>query len=560
MGFAWPGGVGYDSLVIGAVRNGDTMTDQSQAEQQQGPAVLSGGGMARAALVVMIAYVASAVLGVLRSVIITALFGAGPEVDAFVAAQRVPELLFNLVAGGALGSAFIPVFAGLLAEDRRDEAWRMTSAVITLLTLVTLALAVVTYIAAPWIVQTALRPGDTPAQQALAVDLMRIMLSTVVIFGVSGLMMGILNAHQHFWRPAAAMSFYNLGIIAGAILLKPVMGVAGLAWGTVLGALLHLAIQLPAVRHVGARLRPVFDPRSPGVGEVLRLMGPRIIGQGVVQFNFFIIGTFTSFMVDGAQTVVTMAFTVMFTALGVIGQSLGTAVFPSLSTLATQEDMPGYRRTLGSALRSVLFLAIPASVGLIVLAQPVIGALYQRGAWSPAATAGAAWALQFFALGLVAHALLEILARAFYALHDTWTPVLVGLATMLLNIALNVVLIRVLGEPGNLARGSYAGLALAMTLATTIETTTLWLLLRRRIGGMDGPRVWALVWRTTIAALVMGGVLWGLQAVLLAGGNVYLVTVLGVVIGAGLFFGLALLLGVPEARTVPNMILRKVRR
>ncbi len=532
--------------------------------------------MARAALVIMVAYAASGVLGLVRQAVIGALYGAGLEFDAFVAAQRFPELLFNLVAGGALGSAFIPVFSGFLAKDDREGAWRLTGAVVSLLFLLTTLLALVTFLAGPWLVQTLLRPASpfvllapTDAfalglglhpqsvlyEQALTLNLLHIMLSTVVIFSLSGLLMGILNAHQHFWRPAAALSLYNLGIIFGALALTPFLGVAGLAWGTVIGALLHLGIQLPALRRIDARWRPSLSFSTEGVREVIMLMVPRVVGQGVVQINFLVIVFFTSGMVPGALTAVNTAFILMFTALGVIGQSVGTAVFPTLAAQAAQEDWPGYRRTLSGALRSVFFLAIPASVGLVMLAYPLVALFLQRGEWTPQATAGTAWALQFFAVGLVGHAVLEILARAFYALHDTWTPVRIGLMTMLLNIILNAVLSRVIGQPGSLARGPFAGLALAMSLATALESTTLWLILRRRVGGLDGSRVWALAWRTLAAAAVMGVVLWGLEWVLDAEPPIVQMG-LGVALGAGAFFLAALLLGLEEARAIPAALLR----
>ena len=227
--------------------------------------------------------------------------------------------------------------------------------------------------------------------------------------------------------------------------------------------------------------------------------------------------------------------------------------------MAAREDWPAYRATLGGALRSVLFLAIPATVGLVVLAEPLVALLFERGEWSAEATAGTAWALQFFALGLVAHALLEILARAFYALHDTWTPVRVGVITMVLNIALNALLIGLIGQPGSLTRGPFGGLALAMSVATAVEAATLWVILRRRIGGMDGRRVLALAWRTSLAALGMGAAIVALRAAL-TGVHVLLVAGIGVSVGVGIFFGLALLLGLEEARAVPGMVLRRLAR
>lgn len=528
-------------------------------ERMSDTGALSGGRMARAALLVMLAYVSSGVLGLVRQSLLGAAYGATLELDAFLAATRVPELLFNLIAGGALGSAFIPVFTSFLTKDDRESAWRLAGTVFTLLMGIAVLLALATYALAPVVVRGVLLPGDSPDKQVLAVDLLRVMLSTVVIFGASGLLMGILNAHQHFWRPAFATSMYNLGIIAGVLFLTPSMGISGVAWGTVLGALLHLAIQLPHLRHIDARWRPSFNLRVPGVSEVMLLMVPRIVGQAVIQINFVVITAFTSFMVDGAQVSVITAFTLMFTVLGVLGQSIGTAVFPSLSALAADEDWPGYQRMLGTTFRSVLFLAIPATVGLVVLAEPLVAALFERGEWLPDATAGTAWALQFFALGLVGHALLEILARSFYALHDTWTPVIVGVITMVINFVLDIILIRVIGVQGSLARGPFAGLALAMTLATAVEAGTLWVLLRRRVGGLDGGRVLALAWRALLAAFAMGAVVWG-GMTLLAGAHPAVTLVVGGTLGLIVYFGAAMLLRLDEALTVPRIVLSKVRR
>jgi len=276
-----------------------------------------------------------------------------------------------------------------------------------------------------------------------------------------------------------------------------------------------------------------------------------------VQINFVVITAFTSFMVDGAQVSVSTAFTLMFTVLGILGQSIGTAAFPSLAALASTGDRDGFRRLLSGVLRSVLFLAIPATVGLILVAEPLVRVLFERGRWLPEATAGTAWALQFFALGLAAHALLEILARSFYALQDTWTPVIVGVITMAINVLLDVLLIQVIGEPGSLARGSFAGLALAMSLATGLEAAALWLLLRRRIGGIEGRRVWALAWRAVLAAAGMGALVWGVLAVTDGLAPVFGL-LLAVALGAGAYFGLSLLLKLEEALTAPRLILRRL--
>lgn len=266
-------------------------------------------------------------------------------------------------------------------------------------------------------------------------------------------------------------------------------------------------------------------------------------------------------MLAGSVAALNNAFILMFTVIGVLGQSIGTVVFPTLSTLSAQKNTADLRRTLARALGSVLFLSIPAGIGLAVISEPVVALVHQRGAWSATDTAGTAWALAFFSIGLAGHTVLEILVRAFYALHDTWTPVKVGTLTMLLNIALALVLIRVFGYPDsmNFARGPFGGLALAMSISTALESTVLWIILRRQIGGLDERRVLGDAARTLLAAgamaLVAGAFLWALPDL------GALVRVAGAVaLGTGAFWGVALLLGVDEAEVVPRMVLARLGR
>ena len=516
--------------------------------------------IARAAGVVMLAFVVSAVLGVVRQAAISSAFGAGAKLDAFLAAQRVPETLFVLVAGGALGSAFIPVFTRFLAGGDARGAQRLADGVITLLVAASAVLAVLVFLLADPITRYLLMPDAARSTQDLAVELTRIMLPTVVIFGVSGLIMGILNAHQHFLTPALAPSLYNVGLIVGALFLARGGNIHGLAWGAVIGAGLHLAVQVPVLLRLDFRYRPLFSLTVPGVQEVLLLMGPRVLGLGIVQVNFWVNTALASGMMEGSVAALTTSFVLLMTVLGVVGRSVGTAVFPTLSTLSAQQDTGDFRRTLSGALSSVLFLSIPAGIGLAVVSRPVIALLFERGEWTSSDTAGTAWALALFCVGLAGHTVLEILVRAFYALHDTWTPVKIGTATMLLNIVLSLVLIRVFGYPDstNFARGPFGGLALAMSIATAVESTVLWIILRRRIGGINESRVLGGAARTLVAA--------GLMA-LSAGGFLELVPDLPTLIravgamgiGAGVFWGAALLLDVEEAELLPRLVLRRVR-
>jgi putative peptidoglycan lipid II flippase len=296
------------------------------------------------------------------------------------------------------------------------------------------------------------------------------------------------------------------------------------------------------------------------VREVLLLMGPRVLGLGVVQVNFWVNTALASGMMVGSVTALGYAFTLMFTVLGILGQSVGMAVFPTLSTLSARQDLDDFRRTLAGALSSVLFLSIPAGIGLAVMSRPVVALLFQRGEWTATDTAGTAWALALFSIGLAGHTVLEILVRAFYALHDTWTPVKVGTAAMLLNIVLSLLLIRVFGYPDstNFARGPFGGLALAMSLATALESTTLWIILRRRIGGIDEQRVLGGAARTLIASLVMAGAAAAYLSLLPDLAVLFRATG-GIAIGAATFWIVALLLNVEEAEIVPRLLMRRVR-
>jgi putative peptidoglycan lipid II flippase len=522
-------------------------------------AALTGRQLIRTTSIIMGALVLSGVLGLARQMVISASFGAGSDLDAFYAALRVPETLFVLVAGGALGSAFIPLFSEQLAQDQFAQAWRLARATFTYMLLGALGLSVLCFVFADPIAQVILVPGAAPSDQALTAELMRIMLGTVVIFGISGLLMGLLNAHQHFLAPALAPSMYNLGLIIGALGLAPNQGVYGLAWGAVIGAGLHLLVQLPSLwRLPGRDLGLEFALRDSGAARVFGLMAPRVLGLGIVQINFWVNAALTSGMERGSLTALQTAFALMFTILGILGQSLGTAIFPTLSRLHAEDDHAGFGETLLGALKGVLFLSIPAGFGLAVLANPVISVLFERGDWTSRDTGGASWALMWFGIGLAGHAVLEILARAFYAIQDTWTPVKIGGLTMLLNITLSLGFITLYPDDTPFERGAFGLLALSMTLATAIESALLWWLLRRRISLQDRATLRSGA-GSLVAALGMVAAV-ALWQWLGQGLPTLAILIGGMLLGAGVFGGLTWLLGLPEARLIPQLILRRLAR
>ena len=511
--------------------------------------------IARAAGLVMALFVVSRVLGLLREMVISYQFGTGGDLDAYLAAFRLPDILFQIVAGGALASAFIPTFTTLLARQDDKGAWRLASAIINLVLILTAAFAALAALLAPWLVSAIIAPGFDAQRQALTSDLMRVMLITPVIFGVSGVFMGILNARKHFLLPALAPILYNLGIILGAVFLAPDMGVMGLAAGVVAGALGHLLVQIPGLVRYGLRYTPTLGLQLASVREVGRLMLPRVVGLAAVQINFLVNTILASGLVPGSLTAINFAWLLMLLPQGVFAQSIATAAFPTFSTQAAKGQVAEMRSTLAVTLRAVLYLALPAAIGLIVLRKPLVQIIFQRGAFTETSTEMVAWALAFFALGLPAHAVVEIVVRAFYALHDTKTPVMIGIGAMVLNVILSLAFIALFRALDWMPHG---GLALSNSLATTIEMAVLLGIIRQRLGGLEGRRMLASLSRIGLASLLMGAVA-GALAWLLRDQGAWLAAGAGITIGLVEYVAVSLALRSPEPWAVWDMIARRGR-
>ncbi|NJN81228.1 MAG: murein biosynthesis integral membrane protein MurJ [Caldilineaceae bacterium] len=460
---------------------------------------LDGRGIARAAALVMVFFLLSRITGLLREIVIGAQFGTSAELDAYLAAFRVPDLLFQLVAGGALGSAFIPTFSTYWANSQHEAAWLLFSRVLNLVTLLLLLIASVAAFFALPLVEFVIAPGFSPEQQVLTAQLMRWMLLSTIVFGASGLIMGALNAVQHFLLPAAAPVFYNVTIILSALILTPYMGVYALAFGVVIGAIVHLLVQLPGLWWQRARYSLSLRVSDPGVLEVARLMGPRVLGLFFVQLQFLVNTILASGLAVGSLSALNYGWLLMLLPQGIFAQAIATAVFPTFAAQVSTGQTEILRRTFGQALRMVIFLTIPSAVGLYMLREPVVRALLERGQFSTESTAMVGYALQFYALGLVAHAAVEIAVRAFYALHNTMTPVLAGILAMSLNIGFSLWWVSSL---------SYGGLALANSVATTIEMVLLLWLLRKPLQGIEGRRLTMTVGRSLLAAGAMAVALW----------------------------------------------------
>jgi putative peptidoglycan lipid II flippase len=482
--------------------------------------------IARAAGLVTTAFVISNLAGLARQILVADAFGTSAAMEAFNAANRISETLFNLVAGGALGSAFIPTFAGLLAKDKRTTAWKLASSIINLVLIILVLLSALTAIFAPQVVRYLIAPGFAadPAKEELTILLTRMMLPSAVLFGLSGLVMGILNSHQKFFIPALTPSMYQVGMIFGVVVLSPSMGIQGLAWGVVIGAALHLALQLPLLFRQGISYKPVLGLNSPDVREVARLMGPRLLGVAVVQLNFWINVRLASLQPAGSVAAIQFAFALMLMPQAAIAQSIATAALPTFSSQIAQGKIGEMRQSLAATLRGILLLSIPASLGLILLRVPIITLLYQRGEFTAQSTELVAWALLWYGIGLVGHAMVEILARAFYALHDTKTPVLIGILAMTLNVLFSYLFTAIFSRVGWMPHG---GLALANSLATALEMTGLILIMAQRLGGLDRKGIWSGAGKAGAAGLVMTAAIWlwqgystGHSPLLIAGGGI----------------------------------------
>jgi putative peptidoglycan lipid II flippase len=454
--------------------------------------------LARSAIIVGLAFVLSRILGLVREVVLANQFGTTSTMDAYVSAFRIPDLLFLVVIAGSFGAAFIPVFGEYLAKGDQERASRLASAVLTWAGIVVVALsAIIFLLARPLMAIVA--PGLDAETTTLAVELMRILLLSPLFLGTGIAFKGILEAQHEFTWPAFAPLIYNLAIIVGAIWFAPTYGIHAVAWAVIVGAFGHMLVQLPSVLRSGLVFRPSISTQVDGLAEVARLLGPRIIGLAAFQVNFIAINAFASTLADERVSALNYAWQLLMLPHGVLALSISTVIFPTLAALYSQGDDAGFRATLDRTLRPLLFLSIPASVGLFLVREPIVRLIYQSGSFDATSTDLVATPLAWFAIGLVGYALTEILTRVFYATRDTRTPVITGVLTVIANLLLCALLIGSLG---------HAGLALALSVTTGAEAVILWLFLRQRAGGVVSRTFAPWLGRVALATAAMGALIW----------------------------------------------------
>ena len=502
------------------------------------PPVDAGGRavLARRASVVSIAVLASRVLGVVREQIFAVFFGAGRELDAFITAFRIPNLLRDLFAEGALSAAFVSTFTQYLERGGEAAAWRLASLVINALLIVVGTITLIGMWIAPGVV-LAIAPGFAaiPGKVGLTVGLTRIMFPFLPLVALAAVAMGILNTRNVFGVPASAAAFFNVGSIVGGLgaaywlapdYVRGILGavathhaaptdpalaaraIAGMAIGTLIGGLLQFVVQVPSLGRVGFRYRPVLHLSDPGLRQVMRLMAPATIGAAAVQVNVFINNNFASYLGNGPVSWLNVAFRFMQLPIGLFGVALGTVTLPLVSRHVARGDQAALRRTLAESLELVGLLCLPAAAGLALFAVPVIGLIYEHGRFTPADTTAAAQALAAYTAGLAGYAGIKVLAPAFYALDDARTPMLVSLVSIGVNYVLNWTFVRRLGF-------GHVGLALSTSAVALGNFALLYVVLRRRVGPL-GSRLPVALARIALAAAVMAAVAGGLDFVVAA--------------------------------------------
>jgi putative peptidoglycan lipid II flippase len=467
-------------------------------------------GVARSAGLVGIATMASRVLGLLRDWVFLTAFGAGHVMDAYNVAFRLPNLVRDLFAEGAMSAAFIPTFTRELHGKGKEAAWELGRIVITGLIVVTGAITIAgILLAAPLTAWIAPEYAATPGKLELTTTLTQVMFPFLVLIAVAVACMGMLNSLRSFFLPALAPAAFNVACIASAFLIVPFMpalgwhAMVGLAIGTLLGGVAQVALQWPALRREGFRFRPRFGFSDPRFREIVRLMIPGTLGLAAAQINQLVNVYLATSEGEGAVTYLGFAFRLMYLPIGLFGVSIATAAIPGITRHAAAEDMEGVRQDVSQATRMMLMLNVPATFGLIVLAGPIIELIVEYRNITATDTLGMAASLMGYAPGLVGYSAVKIASPTFYALKDSRTPVTIGMICIVLNVVLNLLLVR--------TSLSYAGLALGTGIAALANALMLYWMLRRRLGGLDDRRVVTALLKVLVASAAMAAVAWGVE-------------------------------------------------
>ena len=440
----------------------------------------------------------SRIFGMLRDLVIAMQFGSSAAADAFFVAFRIPNMQRKILGEGAVSAAFIPVFSDLLNTKGEKSAWEMTANLLNILFALLVAVTLAMVVFSPAVV-TVFAPGfiDEPEKFALTVKLTRWMAPYLIFIGLAAFSMGILNTFGIFALPAAAPVLLNISMIAGALFISPMMDepILGLALGVLVGGVLQLLVQLPTTIKKGLRFVRTFKTKNPDIIRVGKLMVPIIFGLAVYEINMLVDTLLASLLPGGSISYLYYGNRLVQLPLGVFGVALGVAILPMLSQQAARNDIAELIKTIAFGIRLILFITIPATIGLIVLRFPIVNTLWERGEFSRVSTDGTTIALLYYSIGLCAFAGIKVIAPAFYSLQDTKTPVRIATGSMLLNIVLNLILM------GPLQHG---GLALATSISALFNALLLIYFLKKRLGQMGGRLILFSTLKLALSSTLMG--------------------------------------------------------
>ncbi len=452
--------------------------------------------VASAAFIITMAGLVSRVLGLLRDRFLASSFGAGDTLDAYYAAFRVPDLIYNFLILGALSAAFIPVFTGLISKDKESEAWKLANGIMNLAIFFIIVISAFFAIFAPFIMKI-ITPGFSAEKMETVVLFTRIMFLSPLFLGISGILGGILTSFKKFLIYSLAPLLYNFGIIVGIFVFVPLLGPIGLAWGVVFGAFLHMALQYPAAKHAGFNHSFVLfkSLKDQAVRKVLRLMIPRMLGIAVNQINLLVITVFASTLATGSLSIFNFAQNLQSVPLGLFGISFAIAVFPTLAQHAAREEHADFIRIFSRTFRQIMFFVIPLSVMIIVLRAQIVRVVLGSGKFDWEDTILTFQCLGIFAVSLFAQSTIPLLARSFYALHDTKTPFYIALATEAVNIGLVLLLI---------GRFHIMGLVVAYSAASVVQMILLLFMLRIRFENLDDKNIILSISKVAVASFAAG--------------------------------------------------------
>lgn len=495
-----------------------------------------------AAIVVGLASLVSRFIGLVRDKIFAHQFGASNILDAYYAAFRVPDLVYNLLVVGALSAGFIPVFKQILEEKNKQEAWKVTNGILNIIGISLVVVCSLLFIFTPQLMQLVV-PGFSGEKLDLTITMTRVMFLSPVLLGLSSIASGVLQACNSFIVYSLTPIVYNIGIIAGALFFVPIMGEIGLAWGVILGACFHLLIQIPTLLHLGFNYQPILPWNNKYIKKIGRMMVPRTLGLAANQMNFLVMTSLASTLTAGSLTIFNFAKNIQYFPVGIIGYSFALAAFPALSEMIANDNKLEMKQHLIDTARKVLFFVVPITILFLLLRAQIVRVVFGSGEFGWDATIKTADALAYFSMSLFAQSLIPLLIRGFFAVKDTWSPFIIAMISMVVNVGFALFLKEFYGV---------AGLAMAFSISMVVQFALLWVLLRIKMDGLNEIEIVPLAGKISLAGFVMAIITQALKYPLAS--SVDMQRVWGIftqgfvagIVGLGIYLGITYLLDIKE--------------